>query len=329
MNQVVQETSSYRAMASRSPVRSFLASRFWKAVVKYHTMYLFLLPAIIVVSVFSYRPMIGVIMAFQDYDVVRGMFDSPWVGLEHFRAFLADKDFYRALRNTLAINALYIGIGFPLPIALAIVIFDMKDTVYKRVTQTISYLPHFVSWVAIAGIVYKLLDYHEGILNILLRTLGGEAVPFMRRPEFFWWIAVIVTIWKGLGWNTIIYLAALSGIPSEQYEAAIVDGANWFQQLIYITLPSIAPTIALMLIFTIGTLVAQNSAIGFDAIYNLRNAMVSEYADNLDYYVYAQGILRGRYSFATAVGLVQGLVSLLLVMSANTISRRLRKYGAF
>jgi putative aldouronate transport system permease protein len=182
--------------------------------------------------------------------------------------------------------------------------------------------------VAIAGIVYKLLDEHTGVINVLLEALGREAVPFMREPTYFWWITVIVAIWKEVGWETIIYLAALSGIPAEQYEAAVVDGASGFQQLIYITLPSIAPTIGLMFIFTIGHLVT-NSPISFDAIYNLRNALVSSHSDTLDYYIYLQGIKRVEYGFATAMGLLRGLAGLVLVLGANGISRRIRKYGAF
>lgn len=300
-----------------------------KRILRYRTLYLFLVPAIIVVLVFSYVPMIGLIMAFQEYDIVNGMFRSPFVGLANFRALLRDSGFYRALRNTLAINGLYILIGFTLPVALAILIFGMRDSVFKRVTQTITYLPHFVSWVAIAGIVYKLLDQHTGLVNVVLKAIGQQTVPFMRKPDYFWWITIIVAIWKELGWDTIIYLAALSGIPPEQYEAAIVDGASSFQQLIYITLPSIAPTVALMLIFAVGNMVSTNSPISFDAIYNLRNAMVSTKSDTLDYYIYQQGIMKVRYGFATAMGLFRGLVALLLVMGTNALSRRIRKFGAF
>lgn len=296
---------------------------------RYSTLYMFLLPAVIVVLVFSYRPMIGVIMAFQKYDLVKGMFDSPYVGLDNFKTFIADKGFWSALRNTLAINGLYILFGFPMPIALAIMIFAMKDTIFKKVTQTITYLPHFVSWVVIAGIVYKLLDVNSGIINIMIKNAGGTPVPFMREPDYFWWITTIVSIWKELGWNTIIYLAALSGIESEQYEAAMVDGANSFQQLIYITLPGIAPTIGLMLIFTMGTLVSTNSAISFDAIYNLRNAIIASKADTLDYYIYAKGVLGVKYGLSTAAGLMLSLVSLFMVLGSNAISRRIRGYGAF
>jgi len=296
---------------------------------RYQVMYLFLIPAIIVVLVFSYRPMIGVIMAFEKYDIVKGMFGSPFVGFENFKTFLNDKAFWLALRNTLAINGLYILIGFPLPIAFAIMIFAMKDTLFKRITQTISYLPHFVSWVVIAGVVYKLLDVNSGIINILIKNLGGTPVPFVREPDYFWWLMTIVSIWKELGWNTIIYLAALSGIEAEQYEAAMVDGANGFQKLLFITLPGIAPTVGLMLIFTMGSLVSSSTATSFDAIYNLRNAIVASTADTLDYYIYAKGILGVKYGLSTAAGLVLSLVSLFLVLGSNAISRRIRGYGAF
>ena len=300
-----------------------------KRIKQYRTMYLFLLPAIILVLTFSYRPLIGLIMAFEKYDIVKGMFHSPLIGLDNFKTFVNDKSFWLALRNTMVINGLYIIFGFPLPIALAIMIFSMKDTLFKKVTQTISYLPHFVSWVVIAGIVYKLLDVNSGIVNIMIKNLGGAAVPFLRVPGDFWWITTIVSIWKELGWNTIIYLAALSAIEAEQYEAAMVDGASGFHQLIYITLPNIAPTIGLMLIFTMGTLVSSNSAISFDAIYNLRNAIVASHSDTLDYYIYAKGVLSVKYGLSTAAGLMLSLASLFIVLGSNNLSRRIRGYGAF
>ena len=158
---------------------------------RYSTLYLFMVPAIIVSLIFYYRPMVGLIMAFQDYDIVKGMFGSPFVGLDNFRAFLNDKAFWVALRNTLVINGLYIVIGFPLPIALAIMIFEMRDGIFKKVTQTISYLPHFVSWVVIAGVVYKLLDIDSGIVNIMIKNVGGTPIAFMREPDYFWGIMTI------------------------------------------------------------------------------------------------------------------------------------------
>lgn len=300
-----------------------------REIYKYRVMYAFLLPAVIVVAIFNYVPMAGLVMAFQDYDLVKGFSDSPFVGFKWFERFLRDKDFYLALRNTLGINTLHILIGFPLPIALAIAIFSMKNGIYKRITQTISYLPHFISWVVIAGLVYKMLDKETGVVNTLVASLGGERTAFMRNPEAFWPIIIITAIWKELGWNTIIYLAALSAIPSEQYEAAIVDGANGFQRLFRITLPNIAPTIALMLIITVGNLINGNGGISFDAVFNLRNALLYTTANTLDYFIFAEGVLSSKFSYATAVGFAQGMVSLILVVSANAISRRIRGYGAF
>lgn len=296
---------------------------------QYRIMYAFLLPAIIVVIIFAYVPMAGLIMSFQKYDLVKGFADSPFVGLKWFEKFLRDKDFYLALKNTLGINGLNIIFGFPLPIALAIAIFSMKNSVFKRVTQTITYLPHFISWVVVAGLVYKILDVDTGIMNTVIVALGGDRTAFMRDPGAFWPIIIITAIWKEIGWNTIIYLAALSAIPSEQYEAAIVDGANGRQRLFYITLPNIAPTIGLMLIMTVGNLVNGNGGISFDAVYNLRNALVYTTANTLDYFIFAEGVLSNKLSYATAIGFAQGLVSLCLVMGANQLSRKIQGYGAF
>lgn len=292
-------------------------------------MYLFLVPAIIAVVVFSYVPMVGVLMSFQDYDIVKGLFGSEWVGLKHFKEFFSDSGFWSALKNTLAINGLSILIGFPLPIALAIAIFSMKDGIFKKVTQTISYLPHFVSWVVVGGLVYKLLDVDTGAINNFIKTFGGEPIAFFREPQWFWVIIIVTCIWKELGWNTIIYLAALSGIDAEQYEAALVDGANKRQRLWYITLPGIMPVVGLMLIMTIGNLINANGGASFDAVYNLRNALTASMSDTLDYYIFSQGIQHNEYSYAAAIGLVQGLVSLFLVTTANRISRKTRGYGAF
>lgn len=300
-----------------------------KEIYRHRILYLFLIPAFAAVIVFAYIPMVGVLMSFQDYDIIKGLFGSEWAGLAHFREFLADSDFWRALRNTLVINGLSILIGFPLPIMLAIAIFSVKDGIFKRVTQTISYLPHFVSWVVVGGLVYKLLDENTGAVNTLIKALGGEAISFMRSPAWFWTVIIVTCIWKELGWNTIIYLAALSGIDADQYEAALVDGANGWQRLIYITIPGILPVVGLMLIMTVGNLINANGSASFDAIYNLRNAMTAATSDTLDYYIFAQGIQHNEYSYAASIGLVQGLVSLFLVTTANRISRKTQGYGAF
>ena len=303
------------------PNEKTLGKRMWEA----RVMYAFLIPAVVCVIVFAYVPMVGVIMAFQNYHIIKGLWGSPFVGLKHFIKFLSDATFFNTVKNTLSISVLSIIIGFPLPIIFAILVFSIRDGLFKRVTQTISYLPHFVSWVVVASIVYKVLDTNTGIVNVIIRSMGNEAVPFMRDPGFFWGILITSSIWKTLGWNSILYLAALSAVPPEQYESAIVDGASGFQKLIYITLPGIAPTIGLMLIFTIGMLFN----VSFDAVYNLRNPLLSATANTIDFYVYQEGVLNDKISFATAIGLAQSLVALALVTAANATSRRIRGYGAF
>ena len=300
-----------------------------KRIYQYRVQYLFLVPAFVAVIIFAYIPMAGVVMSFMDYDILKGPFHSPWVGLEHFQEFLTDPEFWQSLKNTVGINGLSILFGFPLPIIVAIAIFSVKDGPFKRVTQTISYLPHFVSWVVVGGLVYKLLDENTGAINTLIKACGGDAIAFMRDPGWFWPVIIITCIWKELGWNTIIYLAALSGIDSEQYEAALVDGAKSWQRLIYITIPSILPIVGLILIMTVGNLINSNGSASFDAVYNLRNALTATSSDTLDYYIFSQGIQHNEYSYAAALGLVQGLVSLVLVMSANGISRKTQGYGAF
>ncbi|MCL2058645.1 MAG: ABC transporter permease subunit [Oscillospiraceae bacterium] len=292
-------------------------------------MYLFMLPALASVIIFSYVPMFGVIMAFQDFSILNGYLGSPFVGLKHFQRFIARPEFWLALKNTLGINGLSILIGFPLPIIFAIIIFTLKDSLFKRISQTISYLPHFVSWVVVSGLVYRILDVNTGVVNNILRSFGGDPVPFMREPNYFWAIIITTAIWKQLGWNSIIFLAALSGIDAEQYEAAIVDGANGRQKLIHITIPGIMPTVGLMLIFTIGTLVNANGNVSFDAVFNLRNPLLSTTANTIDYYVYAQGIASGNLSFSASVGLTQSIVALGLVLTSNMISRKAQGYGAF
>ena len=300
-----------------------------KRIYQHRVQYLFLVPAFVAVILFAYIPMVGVIMSFMDYDILKGPFNSPWVGLEHFQEFFTDEEFWQALRNTVGINGLSIIFGFPLPIILAIMIFSIKNGPFKRVTQTISYLPHFVSWVVVGGLVYKLLDVDTGAVNTMIKAFGGDSIAFMREPGWFWPVIIITCIWKELGWNTIIYLAALSGIDSEQYEAALVDGAKSWQRLVYITIPSILPIVGLMLIMTVGNLINANGSASFDAVYNLRSAFTAPMSDTLDYYIFSQGIQHNEYSYAAAVGLVQGLVSLILVMSANGISRKTQGYGAF
>ncbi len=300
-----------------------------KKIKKYRTMYVFLIPAVALTIIFSYTPMIGVIMAFQNYNPIKGFFGSEFVGVKHFIEFLNDSAFYSALKNTLGINLLMIIIGFPLPIVFALMINEIKDGSFKRITQSISYLPHFISWVVIAGMAYRLLEEDFGSINLLINFLGGEKVAFFREADYFWGILVTLAIWKELGWNAIIYLAALSGIDSQIYEAATVDGAGRFKKLIHITLPGIRPTISLMFILTIGSLATSVGGTGLEAIMNLQNAMVSKSSTTIDYYIYFQGLKMNRMSFAAAIGLSQSIIALGLVFATNSFNRKKKGYGAF
>ncbi|MCU6733273.1 ABC transporter permease [Diplocloster agilis] len=303
----------------------------WKAIKKHKALYWFLVPAVISAFIFNYLPMIGVIMSFQDYNPVQGFFGSPFVGLKHFQDFFSNPDFYRALSNTLGINFLMIVIGFPMPIIFALMLNELRTGPFKRVTQTITYLPHFLSWVVVAGIAYRLFSQDTGVVNMLISLFGREKVAFFRESRYFWGLLVGISIWKDLGWNSIIYLAALAGVDGNLYEAAMIDGAGRWKRLLYVTLPCIAPTIGIMLVLQIGALVSSTGsgswAVSFDAVFNLQNALVAEKSTTLDIFVYQQGIQYNRVSLAAAVGLVQSVVSLILVVFANKLSKRLSGNG--
>jgi putative aldouronate transport system permease protein len=305
-----------------------------KDIVKYRSLYIFIIPAIVTSLIFYYRPMIGVIMAFQEYGVKLGYFASPFVGFKHLREFLSDPEFFNALKNTLGINLYMILFGFPLPIILALILNEIGGNIFKRVSQTITYLPHFISWVVVGGLVYRMLDMYSGNLNNLLEVFGMKRVPFMRKPEYFWAILVATSIWKELGWTSIIYLAGLSSIDSNLYEAAGIDGAGRFQKLVHITIPGLMPTISVMLIFTCGTIFTSQGVVAkggasFDSVYNLANPLVMKTANVLDYYVYTEGIRWGRMSYAAAIGFAKSLVSLGLVLAANLLNKKIKGYAAF
>lgn len=304
---------------------------FWANVKKYRSMYLFLLPAIIVTFIFAYLPMFGLVIAFQKYDSIKGFLHSPFVGFENFREFLAKPEFYQTLKNTIGMNALYIFIGFPLPILFALLINEIKNIAFKRISQTITYLPHFLSWVVVSGLAYSVLEDGYGALNLLLQHVGFDSIPFMREAKYFWGVFTTVAIWKELGWNSIIFLAALTSIDQEQYEAATIDGANRFQKLLYITIPGMMPVIGLMFIFNIATIFGANGSGGanFDAIYNMSNPLVMGTSQTLDYYVYMAGIRYSNPSYGTAVGLVISILSFTLLLASNKIGKKISGYGAF
>lgn len=293
---------------------------FMETLYKQRYLILMVLPFVLWIIVFKYLPLWGWTMAFQDYKPKAGMtmFDYPFVGLKHFVQLFKDPMFYQVVRNTLGMSFLQLLFGFPLPIIFAIMLSELRHLKFKKMVQTVSYLPHFVSWVIVAGLFTTMLS-GEGIVNDVLMWLNitEEPISFLAVPEYFWGIVVSAEIWKELGWYSIIFLAAIIGIDPSLYEAARVDGANRWQQIWHITLPGISQTVLVILILNIGWIIS----IGFEKQYLLGNSLVQDYAKVLDLYVLDYGIKLGRYSFGTAIGIFKSLVSIILLFSANKIAK--------
>ncbi|MCM2997473.1 MULTISPECIES: ABC transporter permease [Paenibacillus] len=282
---------------------------------------LMVIPALILIFIFSYIPMYGVLMAFQDYNIFNGFWNSPWVGFKHFSMFFHAPEFWTILRNTIIISLLKFGIGFPAPIILALMLNEVRQMFFKRVVQTISYLPHFLSWVIVAGFAMSILSTDNGSLNILLQKLHliKEPIGFLGRAEYFWGIIVSTSVWKEIGFNSIVYLAAIAGINPSLYEAASIDGAGRVKQVFMITIPSIMPVVVIFMILAIGNLLSA----GFEDILLLgANPVLRDVASVIDTYVYRVGITNQRYSYATAVGLFKAVISVGLLTFANYFARR-------
>ncbi|HEY0827658.1 MAG TPA: ABC transporter permease subunit [Bacilli bacterium] len=280
------------------------------------------LPGIIWLILFCYFPMYGIIIAFKDYKVSMGFFNGPWVGFKHFEAFFADQFALKAVVNTLIVSGLKLIIGFPAPIIFALLLNEVRSLFVKRFTQTISYLPFFISWVVMASLMQTILGM-EGPINSGLLNLGfiEERMSFLSNPDLFRSIAVFSDIWKTIGWSSIIYIAAISSISQEMYEAAYIDGANRLQRIIHVTLPSIMPTIVILLILSVSGIMNSN----FEQHFLLGNKMVQDTAETIDTYVFRTGIQQGRYSFALAIGLSRASIAVLLLLAADRIARTLSK----
>jgi len=293
---------------------------FARQVKKYIPFYLFVLPALVLVLIFNYLPMGGIIIAFKNYKMARGISGSEWVGLEHFKKLFGDPNFYRVLKNTLKISILTLLTTFPVTMLFTILVNEIRQMKFKKVVQTITYMPHFLSWVVVGTFVYQLLSPTSGAFNVLLMKLGILDAPvyFMADQKAFVPIYLITNLWKSTGYSIVIYLATISSIDSTLYEAVYIDGANRFQRILHVTLPAMLPTVCTMLILQIGNLIS----VGFDPIYNLYNDAVYQTADVISTYVYRKGMIESQYDFSTAVGLFQNVVSLILVLSANWIARK-------
>ncbi|MGN8027438.1 ABC transporter permease [Microbacterium sp. 22242] len=288
-------------------------------------LYLLLLPGLVYFVLFRYGPMYGAIIAFQDYVPILGIGDSQWVGLKNFTDFFASPDFGRLLANTLILAALSLLICFPLTIVAALLLNELRVNVLKRSVQTLIYIPHFLSWTVVASLTYLLFALDLGPLFQLINGVLGTHIDFLTDPGWFRPLIVLQDIWKNTGWGTIIFLAALATVDMEQYEAAIIDGAGRFQRIWHITLPSIRPTIIVLLILRMGEVLNT----GFEQIYLMTNSLNRQVADVFDTYVYFMGITQGSYSYSTAVGLFKAVVGVVLIFGANWLSKRFTQNGIF
>lgn len=300
------------------PQKTSVIQRIIVAIQKHKFLYLLLLPGIVWYFIYKYLPMYGLVIAFKDYNFSKGILGSPWVGLKHFKFLFSYPDFYRILKNTILLNVYELLFAFPASIILALLLNEIKNMVFKRSIQTIVYFPHFLSWVIFGGIIIQLLSPTNGFVNQILEVFGKEPIYFMSESKYFRPIVIISLILKEAGWGAIIYLAALAGIDPQQYEAATMDGATRFQQLIYVTLPGIRNTIILLFILQIGRMMDY----GFEQIFILYNPMVYDVGDVLSTYIYRIGLQDARFSVATAIGFFQSFIGLILIWTANTIARR-------
>ncbi len=281
--------------------------------------YLLLLIPVIYYAIFRYIPMAGNIIAFRRYRAGHSIFGDEWSGLKYFKQFIGDSSFWRAFRNTLSLNVLYLIFRFPLTLIFALLLNEINNIHWKKFVQTVSYLPHFISIVIVTGMIRELLSTN-GPINALIKHFGNEPISFIAQAGYFPGIFVVSGIWQSLGWGTILYLAAISNINPSLYEAAEVDGANHFQRVWHVTIPCILPTIATLLILDIGGLVGSGGA--FEKVFLLYNPMTYETADIISTYVFRMGLYSGNYSYATAVSLFEGLLNLFLLTMANKISKK-------
>ncbi len=286
---------------------------------RYWRLYLMLVPFILFYIIFLYRPLWGIQIAFKDYSIFKGIEGSPWIGFKHFITFFDSPYFVRTLVNTFLINLYGLVFGFPIPIILALLLNEVKNKYFRNTVQTAIYLPHFISVVVVAGIVTNFLAPTNGIVNILLEKIGGEKIYFLTKPEYFRTIFTSMNIWKEAGFGTIVYLSALAGVSQELYEAAKIDGASRWKQTLHVTIPGLVPTIVILLILRMGSMLK----VGYEAIILLYQPVTYKTADVISTYVFRSGIADGRYDFATAVGIFNSVVSLLLVWAANRLSKKM------
>jgi putative aldouronate transport system permease protein len=292
--------------------------RIWTDVKKDWDLYLLLVPGLIFLLIFRYSPMYGLVIAFKDFNIYDGIAASPWVGMANFKRLLISPDFIRVCSNTLIISVYKIAFLFPLPIIISILLNELKNIVFKRTIQTLIYLPHFLSWVIVSGLFINLLSVNGGIVNNVIEILGGKPIAFLMDNNFFRSVLVFSSGWKEVGWGTIVYLAAITSIDPQLYEAATIDGASKFKQVLYVTLPGMTPTIVLMFILRMGSLLEA----GTEQIMVMYNPTVYKVSDVIGTYVYRVGLGQSDYSFTTAVGFFESVVGFTLIITGNRLCKK-------
>lgn len=290
-----------------------------KQIIEYRWVYALGIPGLCLLFLFSYLPMKGLIMAFQDYNPFLGVLESPFVGLKHFKTLFQDAKFYSMLRNTLVISGLNL-LTFPAPIILALLLNEVRSKSYKKFIQTSIYLPHFLSWTIVASLTFFLLSAEQGVLNKIAVMMGDEPTAYLFSTKWIYPILILQSVWKGIGWGSIVYLAAIAGVDQSLYEAAKIDGANKFQCMLKITLPSIMPTIAVMLIMKMGSIIS----VDFEQVFLMNNAMVKRQLEVFEIYIFNNGIAGGstQFSYTTAIGLFKSVINTTLVIFANWLTNR-------
>lgn len=317
----ITKPADARAGTRHAGLGGRIGRKLWKS----RAMYLFVLPGTLYFILYKYVPLLGSVIAFQDYSPFQGFLHSDWVGFAHFTKIFDNPEVVQVLVNTLTLSFLQIAFAFPFPIVLALMLNEVRIEWFKRVIQSLVYLPHFLSWVVVIGIVTIFLR-SDGVVNSFLEhMLGAQPILFLQEPYLFKPLIVLEIMWKESGWGTIVFLAALAGVNPELYEAAIVDGANRWRRIWHITLPAIRSTIVILLILRLGTVLDN----GFEQIFLMLNPYVQEVGNVLDTYVYYKGILQSDFSFATAVGLFKSLVGLVLVVAANQLAKRFGEEGIY
>lgn len=319
------------ALAERILVRRNVAApsvglgrRVAKDLVRNRYIYLMLAPVVLYYLIFHYGPMYGALMAFQDYNVSKGIWGSPWIGFENFTSFFTSIYFFRLLRNTFAINVIDLIFHFPAPIIFALLLNEITSPAFKRTVQTITYMPHFISLVVVVGMMVDFFS-RGGLVNSLLTPFGIPAISYLQQADLYWWLFVGSAIWQSIGWGSIIYLAAITNVDPTLYEAATVDGASRWKQLWHITLPGIMPIIIIMLILRIGHMMS----VGYEKTILMYNPTTYETADVINSYVYRKGILQSDYGFSAAVGLFNSAINFALIILANRFSKRLSETSLF